>query len=129
MHFNLQLVGRIGLLAAALVFVQVARADDGQTSTSGSDPHFRNGAVVCVSQVASEIGAEALKSGGTAVDAAVATAFALAVTYPAAGNIGGGGYMLIVPAEGGESTIIDFREVAPAAATRDMFVDPSARTF
>jgi gamma-glutamyltranspeptidase/glutathione hydrolase len=89
----------------------------------------RNGAVVCVSQPASEVGLEMLKRGGSAVDAAVATSFALAVTYPAAGNIGGGGYMLVAPAnQNTASVVFDFRETAPAAATRDMFVDKTSRT-
>ncbi len=87
----------------------------------------RHGAVVSVSRHASQIGLQALKSGGSAVDGAVATAFALAVTYPAAGNIGGGGYMLVVP-QGAGSAVFDFRETAPAAATRDMFVDQGSRT-
>ncbi len=60
----------------------------------------RQGAVVCVSAHAADVGLAALKRGGSAVDAAVATAFALAVTYPPAGNIGGGGYMLVVPTPG-----------------------------
>jgi gamma-glutamyltranspeptidase/glutathione hydrolase len=72
------------------------------------------------------VGLEVLKAGGNAVDAAVATAFALAVTWPEAGNIGGGGYMLVVG--GGEPAVFDFRETAPAAATRDMFVKRSDRT-
>jgi gamma-glutamyltranspeptidase/glutathione hydrolase len=89
------------------------------------------GAVVCVSRPAARVGLETLERGGNAVDAAVATAFALAVTYPAAGNIAGGGYMLVVPAADKsktESFVVDFRETAPAAATREMFVDPAART-
>jgi gamma-glutamyltranspeptidase/glutathione hydrolase len=88
----------------------------------------QRGAVVSVSEPASEVGLTILKQGGNSVDAAVATAFALAVTYPPAGNIGGGGYMLIVPQSGDGSAVFDFREVAPAAATRDMFVDPKQRT-
>ncbi len=87
------------------------------------------GAVVSVSEPASQIGLQALRRGGTAVDAAVATAFALAVTYPAAGNIGGGGYMLVAPGEAdAASTVFDFRETAPAAASEDMFVDPAGRS-
>ena len=85
---------------------------------------FRNGVVVAVSAPATDAGVEILKDGGNAVDAAVATALALAVTHPAAGNIGGGGFMMIRPPNG-EPTVIDYREVAPAAATRDMFVKSS----
>ncbi len=84
--------------------------------------------VVSVSQPASQAGLQSLRRNGSAVDAAVATAFALAVTYPAAGNIGGGGYMLLVPPDGEGSTVFDFRETAPAAATVDMFVQEAART-
>jgi gamma-glutamyltranspeptidase/glutathione hydrolase len=89
----------------------------------------RHGAVVCVSGPAADIGVEILKRGGNAVDSAVATAFALAVTYPEAGNIGGGGYMLVVPGDSNvEPVALDFRETAPGAATREMFVEPGGRT-
>jgi gamma-glutamyltranspeptidase/glutathione hydrolase len=89
----------------------------------------RNGLVVSVSPPASEAGLAVLKQGGNAVDSAVATAFALAVTHPAAGNIGGGGYLLVYPGgKQGQPLVIDFRETAPAAATRDMFVKPAGRT-
>jgi gamma-glutamyltranspeptidase / glutathione hydrolase len=80
------------------------------------------GLVVCVSAPAAYVGADILRRGGNAVDAAVAVAFAEAVTYPTAGNIGGGGLMLIHRAPGqGEPTVIDYRETAPAAATVEMF--------
>ena len=82
----------------------------------------RRGMVVSQSALASEVGARALRDGGNAVDAAVATAFALAVTHPAAGNIGGGGFLLLRTASG-QAHAYDFREKAPAAATPTMFLD------
>jgi gamma-glutamyltranspeptidase/glutathione hydrolase len=96
---------------------------------SGDLVSCQHGVVVSVHPLASRIGADALIRGGTSVDAAVATAFALAVTWPGAGNIGGGGYMMIVPTAGQAKPVaVDFREMAPAAATKDMFVKPEGRT-
>src|SRR5262249_59594968 len=83
------------------------------------------GVVVTVSGPASGAGLTVLQQGGSAVDAAVATAFALAVTHPAAGNIGGGGFMVIHPPKG-KPVVIEYRETAPAKATRDMFVHQSS---
>jgi gamma-glutamyltranspeptidase/glutathione hydrolase len=80
------------------------------------------GMVVTTDRVASEIGAEILRRGGNAVDAAVATHFALAVVNPEAGNIGGGGFMVVRMANGTVASL-DFREAAPMRATRDMFLD------
>jgi gamma-glutamyltranspeptidase / glutathione hydrolase len=80
------------------------------------------GVVVSDERLASEVGAEILRKGGNAVDAAVATAFALAVVQPAAGNIGGGGFMLVRMADG-RAVFIDYRETAPASASRDMYLD------
>ncbi len=82
----------------------------------------RHGMVVGPEQLATEVGSRILQQGGNAVDAAVATGFALAVTYPSAGNLGGGGFMLIHLAEGNRQVFIDYRETAPAAASRDMFL-------
>lgn len=87
-------------------------------------PHYiegSNGVVVSVSAPASDVGVSILKQGGNAVDAAIATAFALAVTYPLAGNLGGGGFMLVHPAQGGEPVVFDYRETAPSAAWPMMF--------
>lgn len=84
----------------------------------------RGGVVVCVSPPAADVGLAILKRGGNAVDAAVAVAFALAVTWPEAGNIGGGGFMLVAPPDG-PIRCIEYRETAPAAAKVDLFADGS----
>jgi gamma-glutamyltranspeptidase/glutathione hydrolase len=81
----------------------------------------RQGMVVAVCPLAAEEGLQALKRGGNAVDAAIATAFGLAVTWPEAGNIGGGGFMLVYPGNGKSPVMVDYRETAPAAATETMF--------
>jgi gamma-glutamyltranspeptidase/glutathione hydrolase len=110
--------------AAALVCsVLVAFSNDGSVAfeTSASGPH---GAVATDQRLASETGLRILREGGNAVDAAVAIGYTLAVTYPSAGNIGGGGFMLVRMA-GGASHFIDFRETAPGAATPNMYLDAS----
>ena len=84
----------------------------------------KNGMVVSSHDLASNVGVEILKNGGNAIDAAIATGFALSVVHPGAGNIGGGGFMVIRLADGTVTTI-DFREVAPSRAYRDMFLDDS----
>ena len=81
-----------------------------------------HGMVVAQERIAAQIGAAILSQGGNAVDAAVATGFAMAVTYPRAGNVGGGGFMVIHSAERDEDIAIDYRETAPAASTREMFL-------
>ena len=83
----------------------------------------RNGMVASSERLAAEVGKQILQQGGNAVDAAVATGFALAVTYPRAGNLGGGGFMLIHLAAQDRQTLIDYRETAPAAAKRDLFLN------
>ncbi|EHI7914477.1 gamma-glutamyltransferase [Salmonella enterica] len=80
------------------------------------------GMVASVDVMATQVGVDILKQGGNAVDAAVAVGYALAVTHPQAGNLGGGGFMLLRTKDGA-TTAIDFREMAPAGATRDMFLD------
>jgi gamma-glutamyltranspeptidase/glutathione hydrolase len=82
----------------------------------------RRGMVASTSKIASQVGVDVLKRGGNAVDAAVAVALALNVTYPSAGNIGGGGFMMIRLRDG-RATAIDYREMAPAAAHRDVYLD------
>ena len=82
----------------------------------------KRGMVASQSKEASEIGVDVMKRGGNAIDAAISVALALAVTYPEAGNLGGGGFMLIRFADG-RTTAIDYREMAPGRATRDIFVD------
>lgn len=109
------------VLAASLALVPAfAGAQDGSTVES------RNGLVVSVSAPASDIGAAILAKGGNAVDAAVATAFALAVTHPSAGNIGGGGFMVIRLPDG-TATTIDYRERAPGKATETMYLGADGR--
>ncbi|MEX2526642.1 MAG: gamma-glutamyltransferase [Gemmatimonadota bacterium] len=82
----------------------------------------RNGAVATTDTLATQVGLEILQAGGTAMDAAIAVSFALAVVNPAAGNIGGGGFMVTRESDGTVSAL-DYRETAPAAATRDMYLD------
>jgi gamma-glutamyltranspeptidase/glutathione hydrolase len=88
-------------------------------------PRSARAMVVTDDAIATKVGADILASGGNAVDAAVATAFALAVAFPTAGNLGGGGFL--VARMGGKAYALDFREVAPAAATRDMYVGPDGK--
>lgn len=83
----------------------------------------KNGMVASQEALASDIGLQILKDGGNAVDAGVAVGFALAVTLPRAGNIGGGGFMMIYDAKQGKTVALDYREKAPSSATRDMYLD------
>ncbi|MDQ3173253.1 MAG: gamma-glutamyltransferase, partial [Acidobacteriota bacterium] len=92
-------------------------------AAASRDPvRARRGLVASTSQIASQVGVDVMKRGGNAVDAAIAVAFALAVTYPAAGNLGGGGFMMI-RMRNGKTGAIDYREMAPAAAHPNVYLD------
>src|SRR5476651_2543856 len=105
------------LLATALILAISPVHAASQAPVAGE-----NGMVVTAQHLATHVGVDVLKSGGNAVDAAVAVAYALAVVYPAAGNLGGGGFMTIQLADG-QKTFLDFREKAPLAATANMYLD------
>jgi len=104
------------LLVWVLTFVNVSHAAPREPVRA------RHGMVASTNEVASRVGVQIMKRGGNAVDAAIAVAFALAVTHPAAGNLGGGGFMMI-RLKDGRSTAIDYREMAPAAAHRNVYLD------
>ena len=95
-------------------------------AAQGMAVEAQNGMVTSSQAIASEVGVDILKKGGNAVDAGIATGLALAVVYPEAGNIGGGGFMMIHTAAG-KDTVIDYRERAPKAATQDMYVGPDGK--
>jgi gamma-glutamyltranspeptidase / glutathione hydrolase len=105
-----------------LLMAAVAACGEQHSFASAEPVHAQHGIVVSVHELASQAGVEIMQAGGNAVDAAVATGFVLAVVHPPAGNIGGGGFMLIRMADG-KAHFIDYREKAPAAATRDMYLD------
>ncbi len=86
----------------------------------------KHGMVVAQEPIAADVGASVLKGGGNAIDAAIAVGFALAVTHPSAGNIGGGGFMLVRLADG-KTTFLDFREAAPQKATPNMYIGPDGK--
>lgn len=108
------------LLVLLLSFCLFGCVRGGLTNTDSHE--YYNGMVVCAYPDASQVGLDILKKGGNAVDAAIAVQFALAVTVPEAGNIGGGGFM-VYRAANGQSNTLDFREKAPASATTNMFLD------
>jgi gamma-glutamyltranspeptidase/glutathione hydrolase len=113
----------IALLLSALAHAQVVPSDLAPAIPQAQSVTGHNGMVVAQEQRAARIGVTVLDRGGNAVDAAVAVGFALAVTYPRAGNLGGGGFMVIHLAKGDRDTTIDYRETAPAASTPTMFLD------
>ena len=116
----------IGIATPALGQVQRRAYEPSATSTIQSI-RAENGMVVAQEKLAARVGTDILRQGGNAVDAAVATGFAMAVTYPRAGNIGGGGFMVIHLAGRNEDVAIDYRETAPQAASRDMFLNADGK--
>jgi gamma-glutamyltranspeptidase/glutathione hydrolase len=105
-----------------LVMATVAVCGVGFVAASTEPVHAQHGMVVSIHELASRAGVEMMQAGGNAIDAAVATGFALAVVHPPAGNLGGGGFMLVRMADG-KVHFIDYREKAPAAAAADMYLD------
>ncbi len=117
------------LIATFAFLVVLVTYKHTQAQTTGSEaPIYKNGMVVCANPDAAKIGLEVLKKGGNAVDAAVAVQFALAVTFPEAGNIGGGGFM-VFRSKSGKTATLDFREKAPAKAFQDMFLDAAGNVI
>ncbi len=114
----LSLVALFAVANAQLADDAIIRYQDLQHPVLGA-----TGMVSAQNRMAAEVGAQVLADGGNAVDAAIATGFSLAVTLPRAGNLGGGGFMLIHDAESGENFAVDYREIAPQSATRDMYLD------
>ncbi|HEY2189739.1 MAG TPA: gamma-glutamyltransferase family protein, partial [Caldimonas sp.] len=110
------------LAFAGSAFIAIAHA------ASAAPVAAEHGMVVSAQHLATEIGVDVLRRGGNAVDAAVAVGYALAVVYPSAGNLGGGGFMTLQLADG-KKTFLDFRETAPLAATADMYLDATGNVI
>ncbi|MEL6416617.1 MAG: gamma-glutamyltransferase, partial [Pseudomonadota bacterium] len=127
MHRPLSCLAILAALIAAPASLHAQNASGGQAVMSFDTRHHdviaESGMVSAQDGIAAKVGRDILAQGGNAIDAAVATGFALAVTHPQAGNLGGGGFMLVHLAEDESVIAIDFRETAPAAATRDMYLD------
>src|SRR5258707_9616477 len=114
------------ILIASLLTVSLGSIT---THAASREPvRARHGIVASTNEVASNVGVDIMKRGGNAVDAAIAVAFALAVTHPAAGNLGGGGFMMI-RLKDGRTTAIDYREMAPAAATHNIYLDKDGKVL
>jgi len=111
------------VLALTLLYSPFAALNQRVAIAASREPvRAPRGMVASTNVIASQVGVDIMKRGGNAVDAAIAVAFALAVTHPAAGNLGGGGFMMI-RLKNGKTTAIDYREMAPAAATRNIYLD------
>ncbi len=114
-------------LTALLAFLP--RGSNATVVAASREPvRARHGIVASTNEIASKVGVDIMKRGGNAVDAAIAVAFTLAVTHPAAGNLGGGGFMMI-RLKDGRTTAIDYREMAPATATRNIYLDKDGKVI
>ncbi|WP_437920604.1 gamma-glutamyltransferase [Sphingobacterium sp. LRF_L2] len=113
---------KIRLSFSAILFLFISCAVQSNKSTRTAAKEFNNAAVITAHPLASQVGVEILQKGGNAIDAAIAVQFALAVVYPNAGNIGGGGFM-VYRSNQGDILSLDFREKAPGSAHRDMYLD------
>src|SRR6185295_3006527 len=107
---------------AALIVLAMSLVPVAPRAASREPVRAPHGMVASTSELASRVGADVMKGGGNAIDAAVAVGLALAVTWPSAGNLGGGGFMMIRRANG-DTEVIDYRERAPLAASREMYLD------
>ena len=113
----------------SLILLAVLVATAAPAVVAATHPvHAQHAIVVSTQPLAADVGVEIMRAGGNAVDSAVATGFALAVVLPGAGNLGGGGFMLLRMADG-KTHFLDYREKAPAAATRDMYLDPQGNVI
>src|SRR5438132_3401308 len=122
------LVILLAVLTAILGLSQNTSVLTTSSAASREPVRARHGIVASTNEIASRVGVDILKREGNAVDAAIAVAFALAVTHPAAGNLGGGGFMMI-RLKDGRTTAIDYREMAPAAATRNIYLDKNGKVI
>src|SRR5437016_11231520 len=119
---------RYGFVSSRLIVAIAAIVCTTVRAASVAPVGGEHGMVVTAHQLATKVGVDVLKRGGNAVDAAVAVGYAMAVVYPAAGNLGGGGFMTIQLADG-RKTFIDFREKAPLAATPNMYLDSAGNVI
>lgn len=127
-HLLLTLIFAASILPLPQATRFIAPSTTVAVAASRDPVRARHGIVASTNEVASRIGVDVLKQGGNAVDAAIAVAFALAVTHPSAGNLGGGGFMMI-RLKSGKTTAIDYREMAPAAASRDVYLDKAGNVI
>src|SRR5215510_9364007 len=126
-RFRMLRIAVLLLLVLGQSLLLIPRGYDTASLAASREPvRARHGMVASTNEVASRVGVEIMKRGGNAVDAAIAVAFALAVTHPAAGNLGGGGFMMI-RLKDGRTTAIDYREMAPGAAHRDVYLDKNGK--